>query len=143
MPQGAGARRASAAGIHGPEELVRLAYRAFARRDIDTLRSFCHPMMELRPVDALGLVGDPLEGFDTACRWVKERDETGYHVTVWLRTLELIAREHVLGVGVVAEHEQCCAATVAWIWHVRDGLIDSVTGYPSEAAARRAFSSES
>jgi hypothetical protein len=142
VPQGAGARRISDPGIQSPEELVRQAYRAFARRDGARLRSFCQPTLELRPVDALGLVGDPLQGFDAACDWVKERDQGGYNVTVWLRTLERIGPDHVLGVGVVAEHEQGCAATVAWIWHVRDGLIDSVSGYPSEAAARRSFSAQ-
>jgi ketosteroid isomerase-like protein len=142
VPQGAGARKFSDPGIHSPEELVKSAYRAFARRDRETLRSFCHPTLELRPVDALGLVGDPLRGFDAACRWVKERDEGGYRVTVWPRTLECIGPDHVLGVGVVSAHEQGCAATVAWIWHVRDGLIDSVTGYSNEAAARRSFSAQ-
>jgi ketosteroid isomerase-like protein len=143
VPQRAGARRLSNLGIQSPEELVRQAYRAFARRDAQRLRSFCHPTLELRPVDALGLVGDPLHGFDAACEWVKQRDSGGYKVTVWLRTLERVGPDHVLGVGVVAEPNQGCAATVAWMWHVRDGLIDSVWGFPSEAAARRSFSGQS
>jgi ketosteroid isomerase-like protein len=49
----------------------------------------------------------------------------------------------VLGVGVVADRGRGCAATVAWVWHVRDGLIDRVAGYPSEAAARRSLSCQS
>lgn len=119
---------------------MRLAYKAFAGRDGRRLRSYCHPTLELRPVDGLGLVGDPLHGFEAACEWIKERDDAGYNVTIWLRTLERVGSDHVLGVGVVAERGQGCAATVAWVWHVRDGLIDSVWGFPSEAAARRSLS---
>lgn len=141
MPQPAGARSSSDPGIQSPEDTVRLACRAFARRDEVLLRRFCHPTLELRPVDALGLVGDSLSGFDAACDWMRERDElVGYNVTVWLRTLERVNSDSVLGVGVVAERGRACAATVAWVWHVRDGLIDSVCGYPSEAAARRELS---
>jgi ketosteroid isomerase-like protein len=140
VPQRAGARITSDPAIQSPEETVRLAYRAFATRDHERLRAFCHSTLELRPVDALGLVGDTLSGFDAACDWVREHSELGYHVTVWLRTLERVAGDSVLGVGVVAERGRGCAATVAWVWHVRDGLIDSVCGYPSEAAARRDLS---
>ena len=75
-------------------------------------------------MDALGLVGDTLHGFDSACDWVREHDERGYSVTVWLRTLRQVTDQHVLGVGMVAERGGGCAATVAWVWHVRDGLME-------------------
>jgi ketosteroid isomerase-like protein len=124
-------------GAGTPEELVRLAYRAFANQDTQTLRAFCTGTIEVRPVDAFGLVGDTLSGFEAACRWVRHGAERGYQVTVWLRTLERVDDASVIGVGIVSERGSGCAATVAWIWHVRDGLIDSVLGFSSEAEARR------
>lgn len=138
MPQGAGAE-ASGSDACSPEELVRLAYAAFARDDPGLLGSFCHDDLELRPVDALGLVGDTLHGFDSAREWKRRCNEHGFNVTVWLRTLEDVGGGRVLGVGVVSESGRGCAATVAWVWYVRDGLIHSVCGYPSEAAARRSL----
>lgn len=126
--------------IQNAQDLVRRAYTAFADADAERLRGLCHGTIEIRPVDALGLVGDTLRGFDTACDWMRQREELGYRVTIWLGTLEELSRDQVLGVGVVSERGRGCAATVAWIWHVRDGLIDSVHGYPNEAAARRSLS---
>jgi ketosteroid isomerase-like protein len=116
---------------------VRSAYRAFARHDSKGLRNLCHSSLELRPIDGLGLVGDTVSGFEAACEWAHDHDTR--KVTIWLRTLEQVTDDSVLGAGVVAERGRGCAATVAWVWHVRDGLIDSVCGYPSEAAARRAL----
>jgi ketosteroid isomerase-like protein len=126
-------------GSANPEEIVRRACGAFAERDETTLRGFCHGSLELRPVDALGLVGDTVHGFDAACDRVRRGDARGCHVTMWVQTLERVRGDSVLGVGVVAERGRGCAATVAWVWHVRDGRIDSVVGYPNEAAARRSF----
>jgi ketosteroid isomerase-like protein len=140
VPQGAGAgAKASGSGACSPEELVRLAYAAFARDDARLLGSFCHDDLELRPVDALGLVGDALRGLDSVREWTRRCNEHGFNVTVWLRTLEEVGGGRVLGVGVVSERGRGCAATVAWVWYVRDGLIHSVWGYPSESAARRSL----
>jgi ketosteroid isomerase-like protein len=142
LAQGAGARRSDFATANAVE-LVRRAYRAFAAEDARLLRSLCHGSLELRPVDALGLVGETLDGFDAACGWVLRRRDLGYEVSIWVRTLEEVTPDTVLGVGVVSEHGRTghgYAATVAWIWHIRDGLIDHVHGYSSEAAARRALS---
>jgi ketosteroid isomerase-like protein len=118
---------------------VRLAHRAFARNDEQLLRRFCHEELEVQPVDALGLVGDTLHGFDAVRDWIRRCSERGLNSTVWLRTLEQVGGDRVLGVGVVSERGRGCAATVAWVWYVRDGLIQSVCGYPSEAAARRSL----
>jgi ketosteroid isomerase-like protein len=110
-----------------------------------TLRSLCHDSMEIRPVDGLGLVGETLHGFDTACEWVKRRETLGYDASVWLRTLEEVDPDLVLGVGVVSEQGRTgngYAATVAWIWHISEGRIDWVHGYPSEAAARRSLNGQ-
>ena len=139
MPSEAGARTTEHA-VRSPEELVRLAYQAFLRNDADTLRAYCHGSIEVQPVDALGLVGDTLNGFDAARDWMARCNKRGLNVKIWLRTLEEASCGRVLGVGVVSEKGRGCAATVAWIWHVRDDLIDWVRGYPNEAAARRALS---
>ncbi len=118
-----------------------MAYRAFARNDAQLLSGFCDEALEVRPVDALGLVGDTLHGFAAARDWMQRCNEHGFNVTVWLRTLERVGSDRVLGVGIVSERGRGCAATVAWVWQVRDGLIYSVCGYPSEAAARRSLGS--
>ncbi len=120
--------------------LVQRAYRAFATNDEKLLRRLCHESLEVRPVDALGFVSETLHGFDAARDWVRRRRALGYEVSIWIRTLEAVSDDTVLGVGVVSEHGRTgngYAATVAWVWHVRDGRIDCVYGYPSEAAARR------
>jgi ketosteroid isomerase-like protein len=142
LAQQAGARSTH---VHGDSstELVRRAYKAFARRDRTTLRSLCHDSLEFRPVDGLGLVGETIHGFDPSCAWVERREALGFEASVWVRTLEEVGPELVLGVGVVSERGRTghgYAATVAWIWHVSGGRIDCVHGYPSESAARRALS---
>jgi ketosteroid isomerase-like protein len=141
LEQKAGARSGESSALSAVD-LVRDAYRAFARRDRDALRALCDDSLEFRPVDALGLVGEAMHGFDTACDWVARREELGYVATIWLRTLEEVGSDRVLGVGVVSERGRTghgYAATVAWIWRVYDGRIDCVHGYPSEAAARRSL----
>jgi ketosteroid isomerase-like protein len=142
LAQRAGARR-SDAGAAGAIELVRRAYRAFAVEDVELLRSLCHDTLELRPVDGLGLVGETIYGFGAARDWVRRRRQLGYQVSIWLRTLEQVDPDRVLGVGVVSERGRSghgYAATVAWVWHLSDGRIDGVYGYPSEQAARSALS---
>jgi ketosteroid isomerase-like protein len=126
-----------------PRELVGRAYKAFARSDRASLRSLCHDSLEFRPVDGLGLVGETVHGFDASCAWVEHREALGFEASVWVRTLEEVGPDLVLGVGMVSERGRTghgYAATVAWIWHVSGGRIDCVHGYPSEAAARRALS---
>jgi ketosteroid isomerase-like protein len=126
-----------------PTELVGRAYKAFARRDREALRNLCDDSFEFRPIDGLGLVGETIHGFDAACAWVDRRESLGFEASVWVRTLEEVGPDLVLGVGVVSERGRTghgYAATVAWIWHVSGGRIDCVHGYPSEAAARRALS---
>jgi len=138
----AGARRSDASAVSATD-LVRQAYRAFATEDVDVLRSLCHDDLLVRPVDGLGLVGETIQGFDAARDWVGRRRQLGYEVSIWLRTLEEVSPGTVLGVGVVSERGRTghgYAATVAWIWHLTDGRIDSVRGYPNEQAARRALS---
>ena len=142
MAQEAGVRSSDARPVDATE-LVRRAYTAFARRDGLALRSLCHESLELRPVDGLGLVGETLHGIDAAGDWLRRRDALGHSASVWPRTLEEAGPDLVLGVGVVSEPGRTghgFAATVAWVWHIRDGRIDCVHGYPSEAAARRALS---
>ncbi len=124
-------------------DLVQRAYSAFASGDGRALRAICDPELEFRPVDGLGLVGDVIHGLDAACSWVQQRHSAGFSVSIWLRTLEQVSDDCVLGVGVVSERGRTgggYAATVAWTWRVRDGCICSVFGYPGEADARRALS---
>lgn len=142
MAREAEASSRTAAGAASATDLVRRAYRAFARRDREALRDLCHDTLEFRPVDGLGLVGETMHGFDTACDWVARRERMGFVASVRLQTLERVGADNVLGVGVVSERGRTghgYAATVAWIWRVSGGRIDYVYGYPSEAAARSAL----
>jgi ketosteroid isomerase-like protein len=142
MAQKGGARSGDARPVSSTE-LVRRAYTAFARRDGAELRRLCHESFELRPVDGLGLVGETLHGIEAVDEWTSARDALGHSASIWPRTLEEVAPDLVLGVGVVSDPGRVghgFAATVAWLWHIRDGRIDCVHGYPSEAAARRALS---
>jgi ketosteroid isomerase-like protein len=126
-----------------PVDLVRRAYKALARRDGHELWSICDRSLELRPVDGLGLVGDTLHGLDATCQWLERRYPSDYRVSISLGTLEQVSSGCVLVVGVVSERgrtDRGYAANVAWVWRVRDGRIQSVHGYPSEADARRALS---
>jgi ketosteroid isomerase-like protein len=138
VPHEAGAR-SSKSDTRSAEELVRVAYKAFSKNDAETLRGFCDSAIVVRPVDALGLVGDTLHGFDAARDWMEQCFELGLNVSVWLRTLQEVGSGRVLGVGAVSERGGGCAATVAWVWHVSDDRIGSVYGYSSEAAARRSL----
>jgi ketosteroid isomerase-like protein len=131
-------------GESTPLALVRRAYDALASHQLCTLEGIVDSNVEYRPVDGLGLVGETLHGVAAVRAWFESGGRRFAHEQVMhVRHMEQVDAERVLAVGLVSERGRtggAFAATVAWVWHVSDGRIRVLRGYPSEADARRALS---
>ena len=140
MPEPLGARESE------PADLVRTAFSAFRQRDRETIRSISDPDVEFRTVDALGLVGDTRRGLDAVMEWWDQMDSSDSWLRASPRTIEDMGAGWVLVSGTQAEKGRTggrFAASVAWLFKVRDGLIVSAIGYASDADARRALEEDS
>jgi ketosteroid isomerase-like protein len=123
-------------------EIVASGFRAFARHDKRALLALLDPELEFRPVNALGLTEGTGRGHEAVLLWMAGIDRAGTEPLASPRTIEMVGADVVLAAGVLSERGLGggrFAASVAWLFRVRDGLIVSAFGYSSEAAARRAL----
>ncbi len=123
-------------------EIVASAFHAFARRDKGALLVLLDPQIEFRPVNALGLTEGSGRGHEAVLLWMEGIDRAGTEPLASPRTIEMVGADMVLAAGVLSERGLGggrFAASVAWLFRVRDGLIVSAFGYSSETAARRAL----
>jgi ketosteroid isomerase-like protein len=135
---GRAARRVESA----PADLVATAFRAFRQQDREAMLALIHPDVEFRAVSGLGLIGETRRGSDAALDWFNEMDEADSWLLASPRTIEDMGDGWVLVAGTMSEKARGggrFAASVAWLFRVRDGLIRSAIAYQSEAEARRSL----
>jgi ketosteroid isomerase-like protein len=135
---GRAARRVESA----PADLVATAFRAFRQQDREAMLALIHPDVEFRAVSGLGLIGETRRGSDAALDWFNEMDEADSWLLASPRTIEDMGDGWVLVSGTMSEKARGggrFAASVAWLFRVRDGLIRSAIAYQSEAEARRSL----
>jgi ketosteroid isomerase-like protein len=128
---------------HAPGEIVERAFDAFRARDVGRLLELLDPQLEFRPVTALGLAAPTGRGHGAIELWMERIDRSGAEPLAVPRVIEAVGEDQVLAVGILSERGRMSgrfAASVAWVFRVRDGRIVSAFGYPSESAARRAIS---
>jgi len=126
-----------------PEDIVGCAFEAFRSREVEELLALLDPELEFRPVTALGLTAPTGHGHRAIQQWIEGIDRSGAEPLAVPRAIERVGDDLVLASGVLSERGRMSgrfAASVAWVFQVRDGRIVSAFGYPSEAAARRAIS---
>jgi ketosteroid isomerase-like protein len=123
-----------------PADVVATAFNAFRRQDRDAVLAISDPDVEFRAVTGLGLMGETRRGAAEVLKWFDEMDRADNWLLASPRTIEEMGDGWVLVSGTAAERARGgghFAATVAWLFKVRDGRILSAIGYPSEAEARR------
>ena len=99
------------------------------------------PEIEFRTVSGLGLMGETGHGADAVLGWFDQMDEDDSWLLASPRTIEDIGDGWVIAVGTASEKARGggrFAATVAWLFKIRDGRMQSAIGYPSADEARRA-----
>ena len=115
--------------------IVRRAFEAFARRDIDEMLEWCHPDVVLRPHrETSELTGrkEPYRGHQGLRAYISDI------ATVW-KTLKLTpttfrpADDSVIVFGQVEINSgsQTEFLDVLWVWRLRDGLVSSVEVFQS------------
>jgi ketosteroid isomerase-like protein len=125
-----------------PADVVARAFRALGERDREGLLALLDPEIEFQPVNAFGLVEETGHGHEDALRWMDAIDSEGTAPFLFPRTFEHVGNGLVLVAGVASEEARTgerFASSVAWLVTVRDGVIVSSYGYPSEAIAKRAL----
>jgi ketosteroid isomerase-like protein len=125
-----------------PADVVASAFGALGRRDREGLLALLDPDIEFQPVNAFGLVEETGRGHEDALRWMDAIDSGGTQPFLFPQTIEHVGGGVVLVAGIASEEARTgerFASSVAWLVTVRDGLIVSSYGYPSEAVARRAL----
>lgn len=129
-------------GSSSPTEVVAAAFHAFRQRDRETMLALIDPDVEFRPATGLGLMGETRRGADEALRWFDEMDEADSWLLASARRIEEMGDGWVLVTGTASERARGggrFAASVAWLFKVRDGRILSSIGYRTESEARRAL----
>jgi PAS domain S-box-containing protein len=119
-----------------PVTVVRHAFAAFARRDLDTILQLCHPEIVLRPHQSTSeLTGRqaPYRGHDGMRAYTRDISE------VW-RSLELTptafraAHQSVIVFGRADSRSGTEPNTVhvLWVWQLLDGLVTSVEVFQTD-----------
>jgi PAS domain S-box-containing protein len=120
-----------------PVTVVRSAFAAFARRDVDAMLQSCHPDVVLRPYhETSDLTGRraPYRGHDGIRAYVRDIDD------VW-KSLKLTptafraANESVIVFGRAEADSGADTRTLdaLWVWRLRDDLVVSVEVFQSAA----------
>ena len=125
-----------------PADLVAAAFKAFRARDRDAVRTLADPEVEFRVVNALGLIQENHRGIGAVMDWWDDMDRTDSWLLASPRTIEDMGNGWVLVSGTMSEKTRGggrFAASVAWLFRVRGGLIQSAIGYPSPDEARKAL----
>jgi ketosteroid isomerase-like protein len=121
-------------------DLVRRAFAAFNRRDVDAVTEVCHPEIEWRPMreSRAGIVYSGHEGvrraladIDTEFEEVRNDPREMYAVGDAVVVVgRLLAKERASGVRV--------DRPAAWLCEVRDGLVVRMTAFPDGDSAMAA-----
>jgi ketosteroid isomerase-like protein len=124
------------------EALIRRAYDAFARRDLDTLRSISDESIEVSTVTGLlaGRTG-PYRGHEGLGEYMSDLAGTWKRIELRPQQFNELDDGTVLVFGRVrAWHDKGFLDSAnAWLWTVRDGRVMAVKVFADPSEARAAF----
>lgn len=120
------------------EEMIRAAYDAWTRRDIDAVLELVHPTAEVRPILGANFETDVYRGHDGIRRWMEDLhgEWESFQVTVTetvqrgdrvLCPFQIHARGRASGVVIDGE--------MFHLIEIRDGLIGRLDAFRDSAAA--------
>jgi ketosteroid isomerase-like protein len=118
-------------------DLVEQVYSAFARRDADALCAAAHPDIEFHTQTGDLAGTGPYVGHDGLRRYLVDAERLWGEVRPEAREFHELDGDRVLAVGRVYAWGtgRVIDAPVAWVWHVRDGLLDYGRVHQSTRAA--------
>ena len=121
------------------EQLVRKAYDAFSRRDLDALREIADPRIEIHTVTGM-LAGreEPYRGFDGVVEYMRDVSETWDEIELTAADFHPLSETRLIVFGRVRARRELAVidAPNAWLWEVAEGRIRAARVFGDPAAAR-------
>lgn len=113
-----------------PVTVVRTAFDAFARRDLDAMLRVCHPAVVFRPHhETSELTGrpTPYRGHEGVRAYVRDIADVWKSLTLTPTAFRLANQSVIVfGRAETDSRAQAKVLDVLWVWRLRDGLVSSV-----------------
>ena len=121
------------------EELVRRAYQAFSKRDLDALREIADPRIEIHTVT--GIVAgrsEPYRGHDGLIEYLRDVGEMWDEIELLPTDFHELSDSRLVVFGRVRARRELAVidAPNAWLWEVGEGRIRSARVFGDPQSAR-------
>jgi ketosteroid isomerase-like protein len=121
------------------EELVRRAYQAFSKRDLDALRQIADPRIEIHTVTGM-IAGrsEPYRGHDGLVEYLRDVGETWDEIELLPTDFHELSDNRLVVFGRVRARRELAVidAPNAWLWEVGEGRIRSARVFGDPQGAR-------
>jgi len=121
------------------EELVRQAYQAFSKRDLDALREIADPRIEIHTVTGM-IAGrsEPYRGHDGLVEYLRDVGELWDEIELLPTDFHELSDSRLVVFGRVRARRELAVidAPNAWLWEVGEGRIRSARVFGDPQSAR-------
>ena len=121
------------------EELIRQAYQAFSKRDLDALREIADPRIEIDTVTGM-IAGrsEPYRGHDGLVEYLRDVGETWDEIELLPTDFHELSDNRLVVFGRVRARRELAVidAPNAWLWEVGEGRIRSARVFGDPQSAR-------
>jgi ketosteroid isomerase-like protein len=121
------------------EELVRRAYEAFSKRDLEALREIADPRIEIHTVTGM-IAGrlEPYRGHDGLVEYLRDVGETWDEIELLPTDFHELSDNRLVVFGRVRARRELAVidAPNAWLWEVGEGRIRSARVFGDPQGAR-------
>ena len=121
------------------EELVRQAYKAFSKRDIEALKQIADPGIEIHTVTGM-LAGrdEPYRGLAGVAKYMQDVAESWDEIEITAADFHPLSETRLIVFGRVRARRELAVidAPNAWLWEVGEGRIRSARVFGDPEAAR-------
>ena len=121
------------------EELVRQAYQAFSKRDLDALREIADPRIEIHTVTGM-IAGrsEPYRGHDGLVEYLRDVGETWDEIELLPTDFHELSDSRLVVFGRVRARRELAVIDPpnAWLWEVGEGRIRSARVFGDPQGAR-------
>lgn len=121
------------------EELVRRAYQAFSKRDLEALQEIADPRIEIHTVTGmLAGRGEPYRGLAGVAEYMRDVSEAWDEIEITAADFHPLSDSRILVFGRVRARRDLAVidAPNAWLWEVGEGRIRSARVFGDPEAAR-------
>jgi Ketosteroid isomerase-related protein len=121
------------------EELVRQAYKAFSKRDLDALREIADPRIEIHTVTGtIAGRSEPYRGHEGMVEYLRDVGETWDEIELLPTDFHELSQSRLVVFGRVRARRELAVidAPNAWLWEVGEGRIRSARVFGDPQSAR-------